>query len=367
MVAERVPTTWSVRGALYVFDNGLKEMAMPISDAEAVKFGLLVMYAEDMFVQDQTKPNSEPRIEQAGWETIAYLTARDAILPMRSSLLPGQKKLIELGDVVFYGFLARNIADPNEYAVAVRGTSGIAEWIIDAEFLPISSPREPGTKVEKGFWNIYESMNLVNLDGSVINDVAAKGIADKAGAGRVVVAGHSLGAALATYLSLETAKLLGPRLSACMFASPRTGDSAWAALYDTTVSDYRLFNYVLDVVPYVPFDLPPEIQYSTLSEATIIQPSTAQADIRVDVTCDHHVICYCAMLDYEYTKASPLRTIDQQSWACVIGAVRIGVNAEVAMALAVLINHLGIAKQIVELLRDSGSLVRRSQARQSQA
>jgi hypothetical protein len=51
---------------------------MPISDAEAVKFGLLVIYAEDMYVPGETKPNREPRIAQAGWEAIAYLTANDA-------------------------------------------------------------------------------------------------------------------------------------------------------------------------------------------------------------------------------------------------------------------------------------------------
>jgi triacylglycerol lipase len=341
---------------------------MSISDSTAVNFGLLVMYAEDMYTDGAKIPPIDPRVKQAGWEAIAYLTARDAILPKRSSLLPGQKQLMELGMIVFYGFLARNIADPTEYVVAIRGTSGIAEWIIDAEFLPISNPRESGTMVEKGFWNIYESMNLINLDGKVVNDDAAKGIADTVGGtGRVVIAGHSLGAALATYLSLETAKLLGPRLSACLFASPRTGDTAWAALYDSIVTDYRLYNYVLDVVPYVPFDLPPDIQYSTLSKATIIQPSTAQADIRLDLSCDHHVICYCAMLDYNFTKQSSLVLKDQPLWACVIGPHRTSVNAEVAMALAVLVNRLGIAKQIVELLRDAHTLVRRSQARQTQA
>ncbi len=341
---------------------------MPISDSEAVKFGLLVMYAEDMYTDGTKIPVVDPRIRGAGWETIGYLTARDAIMPKRASLLPGQKQIMELGATVFYGFLARNLADPSLFVVAVRGTSGIAEWIIDAEFAPIPNPREPGTKVEQGFWNVYESMNLINLDGSVINDVAAKGIAGIAGnTGSVIIAGHSLGSALATYLGMETAKLLGPRLSACMFASPRTGDAAWAALYDATIHDYRLFNYVLDVVPYVPFDVPPDVQYSTLSKATVIQPSTAQADIRLDLACNHHVICYCAMLDYEFTKQMSLLPKDQPLWACVLGPREMSVNAEVALALAVLVNRLGIAKQIVELLRDARTLVHRSQARQGQA
>jgi triacylglycerol lipase len=351
MVAEWVPTTWSVPGALYVFDNGLKEMAMPISDAEAVKFGLLVMYAEDMYVQGNTKPNSEPHIERAGWKPIAYLTAKDAILPKRASLLAGQKKLLKPADyVVFYGFLARK--DPSLYAVAIRGTEGIAEWIIDADFIPIPNPHEPGTKVEQGFWGLYESMNLVDLEGNVINNIAADGIANIVGNGNVTVAGHSLGSALATYLSLEIAKHLGPRVSACLFASPRTGDAAWAALYDKTVGDYRLFSYVLDAVPYVPLDLPDAgFQYSTLSGATVIEPWAAQADIRLDIACDHHVICYCAMLDYAYTKASPLQPEDQPLWACVIGPREMSANAEVARTLAFLVDHLGVAKQIVELLK----------------
>src|SRR5262245_51974762 len=123
---------------------------MPISDSTAVKFGLLVMYAEDMYTDGIKIPPIDPRIKEAGWEAIAYLTAQDAILHKQSSLLPGQKQLIELGIIVFYGFLARDIADPHEYTVAIRGTSGIAEWIIDAEFLPIPNPREPETTVEKG-------------------------------------------------------------------------------------------------------------------------------------------------------------------------------------------------------------------------
>jgi len=46
---------------------------MPISNLDAVKFGLLVMYAEDMYVEGQTRPRDEPRIKQAGWEVVTYL------------------------------------------------------------------------------------------------------------------------------------------------------------------------------------------------------------------------------------------------------------------------------------------------------
>src|SRR5262249_58982201 len=108
-------------------------------------------------------------------------------------------------------------------------------------------------------------------------------------------------------------------------------------------------------------------QYSTLSKTTIIQPSTAQADIRVDLACNHHVICYCAMIDYDYTKQAHLVPKDHPLWACVIGPHRMTVNTEVAMALAVLVSRLGIARQIVDLLRDGQALISTSQARETQA
>ena len=122
-------------------------------------------------------------------------------------------------------------------------------------------------------------------------------IATAAGAaGPVTVVGHSLGAALATYLALDLARGgLGTRVSACLFASPHTGNQAFVELFDKTITDYRLFNYILDVVPRVPLGL----GYSPLPRRTVIQPATAEANIRVTIECNHHVICYCAMLDYE--------------------------------------------------------------------
>jgi hypothetical protein len=97
---------------------------MPISDSAAVKFGLLAMYAEDMYDPGKVLPKDEPRIKQAGWEVVAYLRAVDA----RPPLLAGLKKLfglpakIRFGDVVF--FLARASATqkclPSPFAARTR-------------------------------------------------------------------------------------------------------------------------------------------------------------------------------------------------------------------------------------------------------
>jgi triacylglycerol lipase len=274
---------------------------MAISDAQATRFGFLVVYAEDMYAPGQTVPRDEPRIGELDWEIVAYLIARDAVLPDRASLAPGNLKTLQLNQTVFYGYLARSKSDPTSFVAAVRGTSGFVEWVIDANFLPRDCPSAPGTMVENGFWSIYETMTLVGLNGAPIGAKAADGIAKVVGAGNVTIAGHSLGSALATYLSFDVARILGSRASACLFASPRTGDHAWVSIYGSTVGDYRLINYVLDVVPYVPFDAPP-FQYSTLQNVTLLQPATAQAEVRFDLACNHHVICYCAMIDYADTK-----------------------------------------------------------------
>ena len=137
-------------------------------------------------------------------------------------------------------------------------------------------------------------------------------------AGPVTVVGHSLGSALATYLTLDLARAgLSARVSACLFASPHPGDQAFVALFDQTIADYRLFNYILDIVPRVP----PGLGYAALPRRTVIRPSTAEAAIRFDIGCNHHVICYCAMLDYEETMnaTNPVPPGEEGSKACILG------------------------------------------------
>jgi triacylglycerol lipase len=323
---------------------------MPITDQQAVDYGFLVAFAEGMYVQGSITPHDEPRIAAAGWDVVGRFLAFDSVLPDASALPPGVPCTVQLGQIVFYGFLARNHADPTRYAAAIRGTSGFAEWVIDADFLPLALPSPAGATVEKGFWSIYASMTLVGLDGAQIGAGAADAIASVVGEATVTVCGHSLGSALATYLSFDVAKLMGARASACLFASPRTGDHAWAAAYGAQVSDYRLTNYLLDVVPYVPFDAPPAFQYSTLPGARILLPSTAQADVKFDIRCNHNLICYCAMLDWADTKRRASAQ-DIEAWRCILGAPAFGLNRELTLALEKPVIALGGAvDQVVQLI-----------------
>ena len=309
---------------------------MALSDKEATAFGLLAMYAEDMYTVGSLNPPADPRIAAAGWAIEGYLTAHDAVFPPKDA--PQQRLSVNPTSRVFFGFVARSNADPSSHVAVIRGTDGMVEWVIDAEFRLIPHPRHMTVQVEQGFWNIYQTMSLADPQtGATTYQNAAEGVANTVGTGTVVVVGHSLGSALATYFTDDLAERLGSRASACLFASPRTGDAAWAALFASEVTGgYRLINYLLDIVTHVP-----TLFYATLPNPTVIQPATAQAAIRLDIFCNHHVICYCAMIDYADTMAAPTTPQDASCKAC-IGPPPM---SDAAKGLASLINDFGVGDE----------------------
>lgn len=310
-----------------------------MTDTQAASFGLLIMYAEDMYslAVGSLAPPPDSRIAAAGWTVVNYLTAQDALFPSKTAA----RQRLSANPVkrVFFGFLARNNTDPTSYVAVVRGTDGFVEWVVDAEFLLIPHPRHAGAHVEQGFWSIYQTMSLADpVTGVTTHQNAAEGVEKVVGAkGTVVVMGHSLGSALATYFADDLADRLGPNLSACLFASPRTGDAAWAALFARTVKAYQLFNYIIDIVTHVP-----TLGYETLPNATVLQPSTAQAAIRFDIFCNHHVICYCAMIDYQDTMATPTTAQDTSCKACILSPPAVDKSAE---ALATIVNAFGVGDE----------------------
>ena len=101
---------------------------MPISDTEAVGYGLLAMYAEDMYSPvGSLHPAADSRIAAAsgiaaaGWKVVGYLTALEALFPPQRTLS------LDNARRVFFGFVAQDNSNPNSYVAAVRGTDGIVE------------------------------------------------------------------------------------------------------------------------------------------------------------------------------------------------------------------------------------------------
>lgn len=282
-----------------------------MSRADDVEKGLMVMYTADMHTIFPTEiaPPVDGRLS-ANWTVVGYLTAIDAILrPEGGQMVQGAE--------VCYGLLARSKVDTTRFVVAIRGTEGIVEWIEDAEFVLIDHPSGAG-RVEGGFWDIYASM-LFKVSKDDVGVSAKAGVAASVGEGATVtVAGHSLGSALATFLAFDLAALglLGARVSACLFASPHPGDDEFASAFDKSLSGrYVLYDYFLDAVPRVPFG--PD--YAHLLAITDLRPSDAQARIRFALGCNHHIVCYCSMLDYAQTDAVPKIDADGACVKCIKG------------------------------------------------
>lgn len=272
---------------------------------------LLTAYAFDMFAGAGIgilDPVPDSRLAP-DWVLRGYITAQDVILHPFSWL--------DLATRVCYGFLAESISRPGEFVAVIRGTADATEWYIDAKFAQI--PHPAGGRVELGFYSVYQTMRYqpAQLAGPRDSPVGI-GIAEAVGQGTITVIGHSLGAAEATYLTLDLAKDqgLGPRVRGRIFASPRPGDQAFADAFATHVSDAVAYARQFDEVPKTPYGF----GYVPLHCLQIIGPDTAQARIHNTLACHHHIYCYAADLDYSLMDWSTVPVCDRSLTACILGA-----------------------------------------------
>ncbi len=130
--------------------------------------------------------------------------------------------------------------------VAFRGTQSIWDWINDLDAIAIPYTAVAGSgHVHMGFQLVYEH----------VRQSVAKLLAACKGAQRILVTGHSLGAAVAILSGFELAKTTGIVTELYTLAGPRTGAPDFSGAYSGVVPIcYRVVNF-MDVVPQVP--LPP--------------------------------------------------------------------------------------------------------------
>lgn len=262
----------------------------------AAGYAPLIMYAWDMCDANlhNIPPAIDPRISQKGWNILGFISAGDDIFKAGNSI---RSTVLGSGDRVCYGYVAtRN----NEMVAVIRGTDGAQEWGDDLDFLMQhhSNPAVPGL-VDQGFFSIYETMRFhpANQPASPVSAVAGIKQLISGTTTQVRVLGHSLGAALATYLTLDL-NMASCKASACLFASPRTGNQDFVDFFDSQVTNYDLFNYERDLVPKVPdLDILHLSRYRDLHQAKTIPVSGAIATIQDEPACNHHLICYTALLD----------------------------------------------------------------------
>ena len=203
-----------------------------------------------------------------------------------------------------------------DVVVAIRGTEGVHEWIHDAQFLPTRCPFNPGIgHTEDGFTTMYNSMRVGTDDSALSVAQALPKLPFKRQVKSLTICGHSLGGALATLLALDVAiNTVNPRdfnvpLTVYTYASPRTGDDSFVALYNHAVPNtFRIANRV-DLVPKLP--LPPLYDHVLglfdLSSVTLVPPKFL---VKPEIACQHILTSYLHLLSVQ--AGGPLLDLQDQ-------------------------------------------------------
>jgi len=156
------------------------------------------------------------------------------------------------------GFVAKYVMDdkrdvqgfigylPSQSAIYVsyRGSTSIKDWVNNLEVTMTDYPRCSGCKVHHGFYK--SEQGIISY---VISSV--KALKSAYPNYKVVVTGHSLGAALATLTSMDL-KANGLDNTLFMFGSPRVGNDQFAAWASSYVGNRNRVTHYKDMVPHVP-------------------------------------------------------------------------------------------------------------------
>ena len=220
----------------------------------AVTYGPFIQAAEAQYTSDPSQVNpASVKNMPAGYTLVRTIQMTDFFGPEQSR--------------VFYGYVAVG-GEPATAVVALRGTATDTEWWDDFHWDLVPFTQIPaGGKVAQGFDLIYGSIGTMSpgQPGTSAPGAVAAEVAQAATSGLgtdldpaslpMVVAGHSLGGALATLLVADLTATTALKPQAWTFASPKVGDATFAARFGalSTVS-WRIYNQV-DVVPYFPVDI----------------------------------------------------------------------------------------------------------------
>lgn len=260
-----------------------------------------ILYAQ--LVAEAYRPDPSDLKNRAGDVVSAGLgtaqTQFDVITTLYANDLATQANPARGACVVSIGLILQ-ARDSGEAVVAFRGTEGIKEWVLDANFGTIPCPfLASAGQTEDGFSDMYTSVAIGAAAGSptLVKSLATL-LWKQPPIDSVTVCGHSLGGALATLATLDIAvNAPAPyhNVTSYTYASPRTGNIAFASKYNQMVANtYRVANE-LDVVPRLPlfppyehvmgeFDLKP---YTILPPKFLVQPNPY---------CEHILTSYLFLL-----------------------------------------------------------------------
>jgi Lipase (class 3) len=250
----------------------------PINWNTAIQYALLVKIAESVDPTGSYGADEISEITNAGYTFLQTLYGDDLATDIDS----------HLGDVVTFGFLAVSAA--KELVAVIRGTDTILEWLHDASYLMVPTPITGAHGFsEDGFTAVYRSLRIGQSNGTLSAKDSVKSYIDTGAATNVTVCGHSLGGALATYLTLDVGLNTSFRTpTAYTYASPRTGDHNFAGSFNAAIpSCYRVANRQ-DLVPKLPPILP--LPYEHVNTQYELNPPPNA--INPTIPCMHHLTTY---------------------------------------------------------------------------
>jgi hypothetical protein len=252
----------------------------PYAVSDAILWGELVQQAYDMY--DGAKGSVTPPLPAmpglpAGWSLRAYLVVEEAVLFFSSQSS--------------FGYIVQD-ATGTQFGILIRGTENTIEWIEDVEACQtdfLFSGKNYG-KIEQGFLDEYNNLSVYDASSRTNIGKLPSWLATVPPAAGIIVAGHSLGAAVATIAGAQAA-IQGNQTRIYSFASPQVGDSQFAAVFDALAIDhYRIYN-LHDLVPKVPS---PSLGYYEVD--TGIEIDSDNGRIKTSVVCCHSLRTYLSIL-----------------------------------------------------------------------
>jgi triacylglycerol lipase len=272
-----------------------------MNPATAISYGPFIQAAEAQYSSDpsQLSPATITNMP-AGYTLVRTIQMTDFFATQQSR--------------VFYGYVAVG-GDPKTAVVAIRGTESNMEWWDDFhwDLVPFTEVANGGN-VASGFYDIYKSIGTMapgeqasasapSAFAAEVKEAATSGLGTGLDPSKLpmVVTGHSLGGALATLLVADLTANQSMKPQAWTFASPRVGDSGFAACYgDLSTVSWRIYNQV-DVVPYFPVDITDSYQSVTTGYAI-----NSFGKAKWSLSCAHSLNTYMHVLSLLTPTTVPL-------------------------------------------------------------
>ncbi|TKV96116.1 hypothetical protein SEVIR_9G408500v4 [Setaria viridis] len=230
-----------------------------------------------------TEPNTKPDIRNSGQSFVFNYTLAKAIVEYASAVYMTDLTALYTWTCSRCNDLTRGFevtciivdvqnclqafvgVDPNLNAiiVAIRGTqeNSIQNWIKDLIWkqVNLNYPNMPNAKVHIGF---YSSYNNTLLRPAITN--AVRKARKLHGDCDIIVTGHSMGGAIASFCVLDLAISFGSdNVHLMSFGQPRVGNAAFASYFAKYVPKTIRMTHERDIVPHLPpyFFFLPQLTY----------------------------------------------------------------------------------------------------------